>query len=213
MKRFIVYALFAVFSLTAFAQKTANVEIKDYQGQKLGSVKDFRENSIKGVQKIDIGKYRLEVLGLVDKKQSLTYQEVLAMPHAQKLITLQCVEGWEVKALWDGIPLSELFKRAGVKAGATNVIFRSSDGYSTSLPLKTILERNIILADKINGLVLPPAQGYPFILAAEDKWGYKWARWVVSIELSSDDSFKGFWEKSGYSNNGDVSGPQVETQR
>jgi DMSO/TMAO reductase YedYZ molybdopterin-dependent catalytic subunit len=209
MKRFFAYAMLLV-AVSGFAQKPATVEIKDYQGQKLGSVKDFRENSIKGVQKVDIGKYRLEILGLVDKRQSLSYPELLAMSHAQKLITLECVEGWEVKALWEGIPLADLFKRAGVKAGATTVIFRSSDGYSTSLPLKTILERNLILADKINGITLPPAQGYPFILAAEDKWGYKWARWVTSIELSNDDAFKGFWEKNGYSNNGDLSGPQTE---
>lgn len=212
MNRLLALAFLSV-AVAAYAQKAPTVEIKDYQGQKLGSVKDFRENSIKGVQKIDIGKYRLEILGLVDSRLSLSYPELLAMAHSQKLITLQCVEGWEVKALWEGIPLSDLFKRAGLKAGATTVIFRSSDGYSTSLPLKTILERKIILADKINGITLPPAEGYPFILAAEDKWGYKWARWVTSIELSSNDTFKGFWEKNGYSNDGDLSGPQLENGR
>ncbi|TFH36466.1 MAG: oxidoreductase, partial [Dehalococcoidia bacterium] len=39
---------------------------------------------------------------------------------------------------------------------------------------------------------------------AESKWGYKWIRWLVEIELSDDPSFKGYWEGYGYSNSGDL---------
>ena len=42
-----------------------------------------------------------------------------------------------------------------------------------------------MLAFNANGIELPPEMGYPFIFVAEDKWGYKWARWVNRIELSS----------------------------
>ena len=40
-------------------------EIREYQGEKLGSVDDFRENSIKGPQYIDIETYKLQINGLV----------------------------------------------------------------------------------------------------------------------------------------------------
>ena len=63
----------------------------------------------------------------------------------------------------------------------------------------------IILAYGANGLDLPPAMGYPFIVVAEDKLGYKWGRWVNSITLSDDADYKGFWEQAGYPNDADIS--------
>jgi DMSO/TMAO reductase YedYZ molybdopterin-dependent catalytic subunit len=67
-----------------------------------------------------------------------------------------------------------------------------------------------LLAYKINNLTLPPERGFPFQLVAEDKWGYKWIKWVTSIELSNDTNYKGFWEKQGYSNKGDFKGPMFD---
>jgi len=46
--------------------------------------------------------------------------------------------------------------------------------------------------------------GYPFQLAAEDKLGYKWCKWVVRIELSTDPNYQGFWESQGYGNDAEV---------
>jgi len=84
------------------------------------------------------------------------------------------------------------------------VILYSIDGYTTSLPVEYLLKNNIILAYKINGITLPKEIGFPFQLVAEGKWGYKWARWINKIELSSDINFRGFWESRGYSNEGDL---------
>ena len=46
------------------------VEIREYEGQKLSPVEDFRENSIRGPQYLDIGSYQLKVSGLVEKPRS-----------------------------------------------------------------------------------------------------------------------------------------------
>jgi len=67
------------------------------------------------------------------------------------------------------------------------------DGYTTSLPLQTVKDRDLILAYSANGLDLPQELGYPFIVVAEDKLGYKWARWVKIIELSDNKGYRGFW--------------------
>jgi DMSO/TMAO reductase YedYZ molybdopterin-dependent catalytic subunit len=45
---------------------------------------------------------------------------------------------------------------------------------------------------------------------AEDKWGYKWIKWVTRIEVSNDAGFKGFWESRGYSNDGSLDEPMFE---
>lgn len=40
---------------------------------------------------------------------------------------------------------------------------------------------------------------------ASDKYGYKWVKWVTSIEVG-DKEVEGFWESRGYSNSSDVGG-------
>ena len=184
------------------------VEIREYQGERLGSADDFRENSIAGVQYVDEATYALVLDGLVDQAMSWSYAQMLRMEHVAKLVTIHCVEGWSVKALWEGIPLARLLEQADPLEEANTAIFHAADGYTTSLPLDYILERNLIIADKINGITLPPRNGFPFELVAEEKWGYKWIKWIVRIELSDDPSYRGFWESRGYSNNGDVDGPR-----
>jgi DMSO/TMAO reductase YedYZ molybdopterin-dependent catalytic subunit len=56
----------------------------------------------------------------------------------------------------------------------------------------------------MNGVTLPAERGFPFELVAEDKWGYKWIKWVSEIELTDDAGYKGYWESRGYSNSGDL---------
>lgn len=182
------------------------IEVREYEGRDLSSVEDFRENSIKGPQQVDVDTYRLRVTGLVEKPLELGYEQVLADNSAYtKVVTLNCVEGWSVDILWEGVRIADLLESAGADTSARIVIFRSVDGYSTSLPLEFVRDRGILLAYKMNGVVLPPERGFPFQVVAEDKWGYKWAKWVEEIEVSDDASFEGYWERRGYSNDGDLS--------
>jgi DMSO/TMAO reductase YedYZ molybdopterin-dependent catalytic subunit len=41
-------------------------------------------------------------------------------------------------------------------------------------------------------------------VVAEEKLGYKWAKWVTRIEVSDDENFRGYWENRGYSNSADA---------
>jgi len=180
------------------------VEIYEFEGEALNSILDFRENSIKGPQAVDIESYRLLIDGLVEQPAELKYEEVLAFDKVSKVVVMHCVEGWSVKILWEGVLLKDLLDSVKVGADANTVIFYAVDGYSTSLPLQTVLDKNMLLADKMNGVVLPVQRGYPFQLVAEDKLGYKWIKWVNHIELSDDADYRGFWEERGYSNEADV---------
>jgi DMSO/TMAO reductase YedYZ molybdopterin-dependent catalytic subunit len=184
----------------------SGVEITEYQGEKLGSINDFRENSIKGPQYVDKNKYNLEITGLVETTKAYSYDDILKLPLYQKVVTLNCVEGWSVKALWEGVLIKDLLKNLTIKPEAKTIIFYAADGYSTSFPLDYVIQNNIIMASKLNGVELPPERGFPFQLVAEQKWGYKWIKWITKIELSSDTNYKGFWESRGYNNNGDLNG-------
>jgi DMSO/TMAO reductase YedYZ molybdopterin-dependent catalytic subunit len=126
------------------------------------------------------------------------------------VVTLYCVEGWDVKLLWEGVRVGDLLEEAGVKDDAVVVIFHAADDYTSSLTLDYIRENDIMLAHKMNGVTLPPERGFPFQLVAESKWGYKWVKWVTEIELSADADYRGYWEQYGYNNDGDLSGPIFE---
>ncbi len=184
---------------------TEYVEIREYEGQDLSSINSFKENSIKGPQHINNETYRLTVTGLVNNKNEYTYEEVISnYPTFKKVVTLHCVEGWKVTILWEGILLKDLLADAQVDPAATTVIFYAYDGYSTSLPLDYIIDNNIMLAYKINNVTLPPERGFPFQLVAESKWGYKWIKWITTIELSDNENYRGFWESRGYPNDADM---------
>lgn len=182
-------------------------ELREYDGERLDPAIGPGDNSIKGVQYVDIDSYELTIDGLADSPQVYTYDEVRALPAEERLLRLYCVEGWNANILWKGVPMQTLLASANPQGDANTVIFHAADGYTTSMPLQEIIDNNLILAYDANGIALPPEMGYPFIFVAEDKWGYKWARWVNRIELSSDDSYQGYWESYGYSNSADLGKP------
>jgi DMSO/TMAO reductase YedYZ molybdopterin-dependent catalytic subunit len=177
-------------------------EVRDYQGENLASIADFRENAIKGTQHINASTYKLEITGLVNKTIEYTYDQIInSFQKYQKAVTLYCVEGWSVKILWEGFLVNDLIKEAVVNSSAVGVIFYASDGYSTELPLDYITNHSIIMAYKMNGLVIPPERGFPFQLVSESQYGYKWIKWITTIELTDNPDYLGYWESRGYPNN------------
>jgi DMSO/TMAO reductase YedYZ molybdopterin-dependent catalytic subunit len=179
-------------------------EIREYQGKPLSPFDRQYDNSIKGPQKIDTDKYRLEITGQAEKPVSLSYKEILAMSSIKKSVTLHCIEGWSEHLLFKGVRLSDLFKIVRPKKEVLTVIFFAADGYSSSLTYKYIEKKDIILAYEINGKTLDPNRGFPLQVVAESKYGYKWVKWITRIELS-DKPYMGYWEKLGYDNEADIS--------
>jgi hypothetical protein len=198
---------------TAEPETLETVEIREYQGKDLSSIDDFFENSIKGPQYIDAENYTLTFWGLINNQLQLTYDKVVNnYQHFEKVVTLHCVEGWSVTLLWEGILVKDLIADAGVDPSATTVIFYAYDGYSTSLPLDYVIDNNIMIAYKMNNVTLPPERGYPFQLVAESKWGYKWIKWIVAIELSDNPDYRGYWESRGFSNDANLTQSPVDPE-
>ena len=187
------------------AKAVKQVEVRQYQGKNLSSVNDFRENSIRGPQYIDKKSYRLKITGLINNPGTYTYDDLVnKFQHYKKVVRLDCMEGWGATILWEGLLVRDLLKEAIPSPKAKVVIFHSYDGYTTSFPVDYITNNNIMIAYRMNDVVLPPARGFPFRLVAESKWGYKWIRWITEIEMSDNARYKGYWESRGYSNSGDL---------
>jgi DMSO/TMAO reductase YedYZ molybdopterin-dependent catalytic subunit len=198
-----------------------SAEIGSYHGQNLSALSDVGKENIAGVPHVSLDTYRLKIDGLVGAPQELTYDQVLAHDHFSKVVTLNCVSGWDATILWEGVRITDILADAGVQSGAAVpswiqggepkvVIFHGVDGYTSALPLSWLQDNDILLAYKMNGVTIPAELGFPFQVVAESKWGYKWVKWVNEIELSNDTTYKGYWERGGYSNNGDVNGPMFE---
>ena len=187
-------------------------EATEFEGVKLTPIDQQRNNALSGTQILDKDTYTLIVDGLVERPLSLSYADLEAYEQHSWLMDLNCVEGWSFTAKWTGPKLGDILADAGVKPDALIAIFCTADvptGY-TSLTLDYIIQNDIILALKLNDITLPHSRGFPFQVVAKSKYGYKWAKWVTRIELSSDEDFRGFWERGGYNNDAEVGGPAFE---
>jgi DMSO/TMAO reductase YedYZ molybdopterin-dependent catalytic subunit len=209
---FLIGSLLLVSCGEEYVPPAGEVEATEFQGVELTPMRLQGNNALAGTQSIDRESYVLTVNGLTDNAVTLGYQDLLDLPQQSRLITLHCVEGWEFVAKVTGPTMASIFALAGVKAEADTVIFYTTDvpeGY-TSLELAYIQSQDIMLALKINDLTLPPSRGFPFQVVAVGKYGYKWAKWVTRIELSTDTAFRGYWESRGFNNNADITGPRFD---
>ena len=173
-------------SSSASGAAVKEVEATEFQGTKLTPISKQGNNALAGTQNIDRQTYRLIVDGLVENPLTLTYEQLSAYPQESWLMIFNCVEGWNFTAKWTGPQINSILKDTGVKPEAKIIIFHTTDvpnGYS-SLDLDYIRDNNILLALKLNDVTLPAQRGFPFQVAAKSKFGYKWAKWVVRMEVS-----------------------------
>jgi hypothetical protein len=185
------------------SSKLPEVEAKVFMNTTLEPISSQGNNAIIGTQIIDRGSYRLEVTGLVNKTLTLTYDDLLNFPAYSENAYMPCVEGWGFWAKWTGFRVTDLLDEAGVSKDGVYVVFYCADGYSTGLPLSYLRDNHILLAYGLNDVTLPADRGFPLQLVAESKYGYKWAKWIVKIDVVNKE-VQGYWESRGYTDSADV---------
>lgn len=155
-----------------------------------------------GIPEMDVGTYRLEVVGAVNQVESLSYQEIRAFPSVRREVRLDCVGGFRNNSVMEGVLLETLLDRSEIKSESRRAVFHCADGYYSSLDRRELLEREAFLAYRVNDQGIPKF-GYPLRLAIPGKYGYQWAKWVVKIELVADQR-KGYWPGLGLPDRGDL---------
>jgi DMSO/TMAO reductase YedYZ molybdopterin-dependent catalytic subunit len=63
------------------------------------------------------------------------------------------------------------------------------------------------MAYKMNDVVLPDERGFPFQLVAESQAGYKWIKWITTIEVTDNPNYLGYYESHGSPNNATINVP------
>ncbi|AXL11024.1 oxidoreductase [Microbacterium foliorum] len=170
--------------------------------------KDFyRVDTALTVPTIDPSTWRLVIDGMVDKRVELSFQDILDMGLDEYAITMTCVSnevggGLVGNAMWLGVPLRDVLKKAGVKSGADMVLSKSVDGYTASTPLSALTDDNLdaILAVGMNGEPLPLEHGFPVRMVVPGLYGYVSAtKWLTELKITTFEKDEAYWTPRGYS--------------
>ena len=164
----------------------------------------YRIETALTVPQVPTDGYGLRVVGMVDRKLWLSWDELLSRRIVEHDITLTCVSntiGGELvgTARWLGVRLDELLADASLRPEATQVVGRSVDGYTCGFPVEAALDgRDALVAIGMNGEPLRLEHGFPARLIVPGLYGYVSAtKWLTEIELTTFEDFDQYWVPRG----------------
>jgi len=171
---------------------------------------------------IDPDKFSIEIKGKVDKPAKLSLADIRKMPAVDIVAVNQCsgnsrgfftprVAGGQLgngamgNARWKGVPLKAVLDKAGVQAGAKQVVFGGMDGpvsdrtpdFAKALDIDHARDGEVMLAYSMNGKDLPFLNGFPIRLVVPGYYGTYWVKHLNEINVV-DTVFDGFWMKTAY---------------
>jgi len=155
------------------------------------------------VPKPDLAHWDLKVWGEVDSPVTLTWEQFRALPRKTVGTDIHCVTRWsKLDTTWEGVPIQEILRLAGVRPAATHVLAHSEQGYTANLPLAVLDDDDVLLADTFDGVELELEHGWPLRLLVPKRYFWKSAKWIRGLEFLDHDIL-GFWERYGYNNDAD----------
>ncbi|HWJ08695.1 MAG TPA: molybdopterin-dependent oxidoreductase [Nocardioides sp.] len=145
--------------------------------------------------------WTLTIDGDVDKKVTITFDELLEMPMIERDITLTCVSNsvggpYVGAARWLGVPLKDVLDLAGIDSTkADQILSTDFDGMTISTPLDLAIDgRDAILAVGMNGEQLPREHGFPVRMLIPGLYGFISAtKWITKLTLTTYDDQKAYW--------------------
>jgi len=166
----------------------------------------YRVDTAYAVPALTTDTWQLRIHGAVDREITLTFDDLLAMPAVERMITLTCVSN-EVgsklagNARWQGVRLADLLEMAGPQGGSDCVLSTSADGFTVTTPLAALTDgRDALLAYAMNGEPLPVEHGFPVRMVVPGLYGYVSAtKWVVDLEITRFADVTAYWTQRGWS--------------
>ncbi|HET9873284.1 MAG TPA: molybdopterin-dependent oxidoreductase [Propionibacteriaceae bacterium] len=182
----------------------------------------YRIDTALQVPVINPENWSLRVLGMVENEISITFDELLAKPLVEHLVTLCCVSnevGGDLigNAAWLGYPIREVLAQAKPRPGADMVLSRSHDGFTAGTPLEVLTDphREALLAVGMNGEPLPLEHGFPVRMVVPGLYGYVSAtKWVTELKVTTFEDDYGYWTPLGWSDRGPIKlSSRIDTPR
>ena len=108
-------------------------------------------------------------------------------------------------AVWKGVRLKDVLAKAGIKAGALEVVFDGADhaplektpDFVKSLPVDVATGDDVLIAFEMNGQPLPHWNGFPARLVVPGWTGTYWVKQLTSVKVVSKPDGN-FWMKAAY---------------
>lgn len=166
-----------------------------------GAVGQFRVYTVTPIPEFTNDNWAFTIDGLVENSFKWDWKQFVELKRTVQVSDFHCVTGWSVyKNTWEGIPLKELLKKAGVKPGAQTVKLYSGDGvYTDTLTLEQADMDDVMVAVMHDGKPIPSDLGGPVRLVVPKMYAYKSVKWLNRIELIEGEHI-GYWEQRGYAN-------------
>jgi len=144
------------------------------------------------------GVWRLEVSGAVRRPLSLTLDDLMKLPRITQKVDHFCVEGWNARATWSGVRVSDLARAAQATDDAQYVDFTSFDeDYHESWDMASAMHPQTLVAYGMDGYLLTPAHGAPARLHSPVKLGYKNTKYLTRVVFMPKQN-GGYWSDQGY---------------
>jgi DMSO/TMAO reductase YedYZ molybdopterin-dependent catalytic subunit len=147
--------------------------------------------------------YKLEIAGLFEKQNSLTLDEIKALPKKEVTATLECSGNGVNKSFcaaignvtWAGTPLAPWLKECGLAPEAVELAFWGADkkkekirdadyeqNFARALSIPDAMRDDLILAYEMDGKPLTSGHGFPLRLVVPGWYGIAWVKWLTRIE-------------------------------
>jgi DMSO/TMAO reductase YedYZ molybdopterin-dependent catalytic subunit len=165
---------------------------------------------------IDRDTWRLRITGNVERRLSLCFEELMALPSRHLEAFLECAGNGRTRfnpvppgtpwrndavgnALWEGTPLRDVLALAGVRPDTVDIVAQGGDFLEMrrGLPFPVASDRDVLVAWSMNGEPLPIAHGGPVRLIVPGWAGIASTKWLVGVE-AIDRPFDGFWNTDNY---------------
>lgn len=172
---------------------------------------------------IDREAYRISIGGKVERSLSLSLQELKSAFEPVEIVAVaqcsgnsrgffdprvgggQLANGAMGNARWRGVPLKAILEKAGIQAGARQVIFNGLDepvapqtpDFIKSLDIDHAKDGEVLIAYGMNGQELPWLNGYPVRLVVPGYYATYWVKHLSEIKVV-DEAWEGFWMKTAY---------------
>lgn len=146
--------------------------------------------------------WTLKIDGVVATPMAISLAALRAMPSRTQITRHDCVEGWSAIGKWTGVPLGSILSKAGLLPSARFVVLHCADDFSgvsyyESIDLIDAFHPQTLLAHTMNDKPLSVGHGAPLRLRVERQLGYKQAKYIMRIEVTSSLSGTGLG-KGGY---------------
>ena len=149
--------------------------------------------------------WSLKIHGMVERELEISFKELLKQPLVEDYLTLTCVSNevggpYVGNAKWLGASLPRLLRKAGIKAGADQIVATSADGFTSGTPIQAVMDgRDALLAIAMNGTALPVAHGFPVRMVVPGLYGYVSAcKWITDIEVTTFAQNHAYWTTRGW---------------